>query len=134
MNALILGVAIVHAALEVKEKPKEEPTIVGDWTSDTAIVDGGDPKKVPFSLTYVYTADGKHFVRARSGKEMAGTGRGYKVDTKASPMTIEMSLGDRKVQGIYKIEGDTLTTCFYLDKSKQECPTAFESTKGRGSC
>lgn len=130
-TALVLALALVAGAPNKKDPPaKEPPSIVGEWVGETA-VSGGKPKPPApdGGITFTFTADGKLLVReGKRDKPEEGT---YKADPKKSPAEIDLvpqTAGNGPtLQGIYKIDGDTLTFCFALGAER---PTEFASPVG----
>lgn len=131
MNAIFLGTAILIGAPALKEAPKKENGIVGEWIPESMTMAGKAAKAPTSALRYEFTADGKWIIR-REGKDGPGTPREFKVDTKADPNTIDVgspakggvagAAGGLSMLGIYKVEGDTLTICF---APGGERPTSF---------
>jgi uncharacterized protein (TIGR03067 family) len=126
MYTLLLGVAVLVAAPAKKDPPKKEPpSIVGEWIGLTG-TRGGKPDP-PVNATMKFTADGT-VTLAERGK---GIDAKFKADPKKDPpeIDIEMEAGGMKhvIQGIYKIEGDTLTVCFLHMGGR---PKVFESPVG----
>jgi uncharacterized protein (TIGR03067 family) len=97
-----------------KEPPaKDSPSIVGEW------------------VTFIFAADGKLTIKeGKRDKNDTGT---YKTDAKKDPAEIDIippeDKKDPTVQGIYKLDGDTLTLAFGRGKEKSR-PTKFESPEG----
>ena len=130
MNAILLSVILVVGAPNTKEKPKDEPSIVGEWTLEKTIIGGRERPGKLEGATFVFTAEGKYLGR-RNGVDVKDSARDYKIDTKKDPPQIDLSTGVPgvpMVPGIYKIEEDTLTICYNAGDGTR--PTAFESTKG----
>ncbi len=130
MTPLLVALALVAGAPNKKDPPaKDPPSIVGEWTGESAVA-GGKPKPAPDGgITFTFAADGKLFVReGNRDKPEEGT---YKSDPKKSPGEIDLvpQLGGKAptLQGIYKIEGDTLTLCFTLGGER---PMEFASPAG----
>jgi hypothetical protein len=55
---LIFGLALGIAAPALKDPPKTDPAIVGEWVPESLTV-GGKGGKFAAGLTYEFTADGK---------------------------------------------------------------------------
>jgi uncharacterized protein (TIGR03067 family) len=129
-TSLVVVLALVAEAPNKKEPPaKEPPAIVGEWVGETA-VSGGKPKPAQDGgITFTFTADGKLLVReGNRDKPEEGT---YKADPKKSPAEIDLvpqhNGNAPTLQGIYKIDGDTLTFCFALGAER---PKEFASPAG----
>jgi uncharacterized protein (TIGR03067 family) len=126
MTPLLAGLACLVAAPAAKDPPKKEPpTLVGMWIGETGIK-GGKPSP-PEDASMEFGKDGT-LVFKEKGREIAGS---YKTDAKASPARLDFTLGaggqNISLQGIYKIDGDTLTICFTFMGDR---PTKFESPDG----
>jgi uncharacterized protein (TIGR03067 family) len=134
MNAtLLLGLAVaVGAPIKDKDVPKE-PSIVGEWIGEKATAGGMDLPVPDGGIHFTFTADGKMVVReGKREKPDAGT---YTVDAKKNPAEIDlMPPPDKKeptVQGIFKVDGDTMTLCFARGPGGTTTrPTKFESPAG----
>ena len=118
-----------------KDPPKKEPpSIVGEWAGEKA-VSGGKELPVPDGgVVFTFTADGGViFKEAGRGREDRA-GATYKVDPKKDPAEIDLiPPPDKKepmLQGIYKLDGDTLTLCFGRGRPGAERPKSFESPEG----
>jgi uncharacterized protein (TIGR03067 family) len=133
-SVLLLAAALTVSAPALKEKPKataDEPT--GEWEMQSTTVSGRQ-SVINGQLVYAFTKEGK-WVTRRDGQELAtGLDRRVEFDAKAAQPTIELILNPQvatsRYQGIYKIEGDTLTIC--ASRGKVERPTTFESPEGSG--
>jgi uncharacterized protein (TIGR03067 family) len=133
MNAVLLGLALTLGAPATKDAPKKDPpTIVGEWVGEKAIT-GGKEKPVPDGgISFNFTDDGKLVVKEGTRGDAASYKTGsYKIDAKKNPAEIDIiPPPDKKeptIQGIFKIEGDTLTICIGHDTAR---PTKFESAEG----
>jgi uncharacterized protein (TIGR03067 family) len=133
MSAVLIGLALTLGAPATKDTPKKDvPTIVGEWVGEKAIT-GGKEKPVPEGgIDFTFTEDGKLMVREGTRNDAASNKTGsYKIDSKKTPAEIDIiPPADKKeatIQGIYKIEGDTLTLCISHDADR---PTKFESPAG----
>ena len=129
MNAaLLLGVVVGVSAPTIKDPPKKPPAIVGEWELESLTVDGAEAP--PERLRYKFSADGK-WVICCGTREMTGLNRGYEVDAKANPPRIDLVTDTRlkdsiRTEGIFKLDGDTLTLCTAAVSSKR--PTGFVSS------
>jgi uncharacterized protein (TIGR03067 family) len=130
--SFLVTLALAVGAPGAKDPPKKEVSIVGEWNGVKAVA-GGEERPVPEGgVTITFTADGK-FIVHEGKREKAEQGT-YKTDTKKDPAEIDISApaesGRPNVQGIFKIDGDTLTLCFPGKKDDAERPTKFESPEG----
>jgi uncharacterized protein (TIGR03067 family) len=125
-SSLALGLAMVLAAPGAKDPPKKEmPTIVGQWSMETAKAAG---MEIPFPKEYTidFGTDGRAVAKKAANAEPDPAT--YTVDTKKSPNEIDLKESrDRTMLGIYKIEGDMLTICFAAMGGR---PDKFESPAG----
>jgi uncharacterized protein (TIGR03067 family) len=114
---LLLAVLTVAVPDRAPPEPKETPVaqqIVGEWQLVTAIV-GGDPnaKNDAPQTVLIFTAKEIH-VR-ENGKQQPNDDASYTLDATKKPVTIDIvpkRAGNKKIEGILKVEGDTLTLCF----------------------
>jgi uncharacterized protein (TIGR03067 family) len=130
MNAtLFLGLSLTLGAPALKDPPKKDPGIVGEWVMESSGVAGNLRPLPGTELIYEFTADGKWLIR-RAGKELAAPNRGYKADAKANPPAVDLVSDTARAdatrrEGIYKVEGDKLT--IYMAGVKQPRPASFEA-------
>src|SRR5262245_39667172 len=125
MTSLLLGVAITVGAPIGKDPKKDSPSIVGEWAAEGA-TSRGRPDNPPPGTTWTFTADGKSVLRI-GAKEESREGT-YKLDAKKDPAEIDITPGIKKdgtMQGIYKVEGDTLTVCFSFEEAER--PKTFDA-------
>jgi uncharacterized protein (TIGR03067 family) len=130
MNFTLLVAALAVAAPGLKD-PKVE-NLVGTWEVESVTSDGKVVARAADKWArYTFSADGKWVVQQK-GQAAVGP-RGYTVDTKATPATIDLSTPPTSpesptVLGIYKIEADQLTLCVaFPDRDR---PSKFESAEG----
>ena len=117
--------------LATADTPQEEVARhQGVWNAESFTRDG---EKTPEEIvkTITRTAEAGHIVWKRNGKAFAGTT--MILDTSADPKTIDIlpdggPAQDKKVLGIYKIEGDVLTIC--MADADVPRPKAFSAEKG----
>jgi uncharacterized protein (TIGR03067 family) len=129
--SVLIGLALVVGAPAPKEAPKEPPSAVGEWVATSVVVSGKGQAFTEKEFEYTLTADGKFVVR--KGKE-GGEGR-YTLDRKKDPPEIDIFLeGDKSdsptMQGIYKVDGDTLTLCVAPGGKNAKRPKSFEAPAG----
>ena len=133
--SLLVGLAVTVGAQEKKDPPpKDAPAkdnpIVGEWTGEKAVGGGKEQPVPPGGITFTFAADGKLMItEGKQNRPDTGT---YKTDPKKTPAEIEIIPPEDKkeptVQGIYKVDGDTLTLAFSRGKGGR--PTKFESPEG----
>jgi uncharacterized protein (TIGR03067 family) len=126
---LILGTGLVLA------QPAEEAQkqLQGTWTATTAERDGKAADDV-VGHRLSFTGNGFQ-IQSKDGKPLyAGTVR---VDPGAKPAAIDFEhaegiLKGKTWKGIYRLDGDTLTTCDNAPNLDQRRPPAFEAKSGSG--
>jgi|SRR5262245_30011229 len=130
MNAtLLLGTALALGAPGLKDGPKKEADILGEWVLESITSAGKLRQFAADDIVYTFRSDGKWTIH-QSGKADTNPNRGYKADSSADTSTIDwipdLTAGTPSREGIYKVEGDTLTICIGLEKKPR--PAAFVST------
>jgi uncharacterized protein (TIGR03067 family) len=118
------------SAPAIKDPPKKDPGIVGEWVLERSSFGGKEAVKIAGDNRYEFTADGRWLIRL-NGAEVKALPRQFNVDAKANPATIDVTYlkpeggaaGPPAILGIYKIEGDILTICY---APGGERPTSFE--------
>jgi uncharacterized protein (TIGR03067 family) len=123
-----VGLAVVLTAPGPKDPPKKaRPSVIGQWSCES-IAFGGAVSPNP-GMTFEFTADG----RVRQHKAGLGVIRDieFKTDPAKDPAEFEWNLGNGAPTclGIYKVEGDTLTLC-YWDGPDGKRPDKFEAGAG----
>jgi uncharacterized protein (TIGR03067 family) len=131
--SLLVGLALAVGAPGAKDPPaKDPPSIVGEWVGEKAVAGGKELPVPKGGIGFTFTADGKLTVR-EGEREKADTGS-YKVDAKKDPAEVDIIPPEDKkeptVQGIYKVDGDTLTLCFAKGKAGAGRPSKFEAPEG----
>jgi uncharacterized protein (TIGR03067 family) len=133
MLTILLGFTLAAPAL--KERPAKGDNLVGEWVIESAVYNGR-PRRQPAGepTRYQFTADGS-WNTIRGERKIPGD-RAYRVDRDADPPAITLKYepaeqDGREALGIYKVEGDRLTLCYYRPGHTAR-PTAFESTEGSG--
>jgi uncharacterized protein (TIGR03067 family) len=128
---LILGTELVLAfAPSAEEAPKP---LQGTWTATKAERDGQAADDV---VGHRLSFTGNRFqIQSKDGKPLyAGTVR---VDPSATPAAIDFehtegALKGKAWQGIYALDGDTLTVCDNAPNLDKGRPAVFEATSGSG--
>jgi uncharacterized protein (TIGR03067 family) len=128
----ILAVGLLAAAAPEGEAAKKElKKLEGTWVPVSLVFDGKErPKDDLQTLALTITGD-KFMVKA--GDKVFGEGT-VAVDPGKNPKTMDnkWTAGGNKGKtevGIYKVEGDTLTTCF-AEAGTDKRPTTFASKEG----
>ncbi len=133
--SLLFVLSVAVAAPASKDKPKEPPSIVGEWVVEKALVGGKDnviaTKGDAVKVTFSFTKEGQVLVTEGSKKPDPAD---YKVNAKKSPAEIDVTppagkavAGPGVMLSIYKFDGDTLTICISRGGKR---PTKFESPEG----
>jgi uncharacterized protein (TIGR03067 family) len=130
--SLLVGLALSVSAPGAKDPPKKEATIVGEWVGEKAMIGGMNLPVPDGGISFRFAGDGALSVtEGGRGKPEAGS---YRVDPKKNPAEIDLTPpADKKegtLQGIYKLDGDTLTLCFRRVTPGGARPTEFESPAG----
>jgi uncharacterized protein (TIGR03067 family) len=128
---LAVGVLTAAAAPQGDAAKKEQEKLQGAWVPASVTVNGKEaPKDEIRNLTLTFTGN-KFMVKA--GDKVFGAGT-FTIDPGKEPKTFDTrwtegeSKGKTEV-GIYKLEGDTLTTCF-AEAGTDKRPTSFTSKEG----
>jgi len=114
-----------------KDVPSKADGLVGEWVREMRIIAGvtrTDDGPLP---VFRFDQDGKGDIRRPADK--SGLSFTYKLDPSVTPVGIECDFqpnvpGMSAMQGIVKVEGETLTLCLSTSK-KPGRPAAFESPK-----
>lgn len=126
-----IAIALICGAPALKDPPKKEVNIVGEWVVESQTT-GGRVLKTTAETIYTFGAEGGWTITRKAGKAVGVGSRTYTVDPKADPPAIDLKLSAAAArptyQGIVKVEGDRLTLCY--TRSADERPTKFESPEG----
>jgi uncharacterized protein (TIGR03067 family) len=131
---LLFGLALGVAAPGLKDPPKKDPGIVGEWVFESAMMGGMAAPIEKAKLRVTFRADG--IVTAKEGDQPTKEEHTYTIDTKKDPAEIDLvprNQGNNNqapgmsATGIFKIDGDTLTICFAVGGTR---PKAFASPAG----
>jgi len=127
MNFTLVVTVLVLGAPALKDPPKKEVNIVGEWVVES-LTSGGAVAKSATPQTYTFSADGTWTV-TRGGKAMGKTNRTYSIDKTTSPASIDLKTSAAAARpsmtGIVKVEHDVLTLCY--SRGGEDRPTKFES-------
>jgi uncharacterized protein (TIGR03067 family) len=128
---LILGTGLGFAFAQPAEDAQKK--LQGTWTATKAERDGNAADDV---VGHRLSFTGNRFqIQSEDGKPLyAGTVR---VDPSAKPAAIDFehtegALKGKAWQGIYALDGDTLTVCDNAPNLDKGRPAAFEATSGSG--
>jgi uncharacterized protein (TIGR03067 family) len=113
-QAICIGVLVVGCVSATRAAdPNDRSLHQGTWAVTSMIRDGeeADPE-VRASITRI--VEGDHIVWKRANKSFAGTR--FEIDAAKTPHTIDLipdggPAQDKRVLGIYRIEGQILTIC-----------------------
>jgi uncharacterized protein (TIGR03067 family) len=130
VNTTLLITALAVGAPALKDPPKKELKIEGDWVVESQIT-GGRPVKSSIERHYIFSADGKWTMISSKAKAKNAPSltRTYVVDASTNPPSIDMKtssgLAQPNMVGIIKVDGDTLTLCY--NRTGEDRPKTFES-------
>jgi uncharacterized protein (TIGR03067 family) len=125
------GTAVLFAALALgapglKDPPAKPNPLVGEWVQVSVSFRG--KTYADTDLRYEFTADGKWLTHVRHEKSPGESQ--YTIDPEADPPAIDLKTRTNwpSTQGIFKIDGDTLTIALPQDRRTVR-PTDFETPK-----
>jgi len=131
MNVTILFIAATIGAPALKDKPPAEASLKGEWKVESRL-DHGTPSTD--TNIWIFSDGGVAVIRDPTS-ESVRSHLTYTVSAGGSVKEIDFLEGQMLLlrgnprQGIYKIEGDTLTLSFTCGRSPR--PTSFDrSTEG----
>jgi uncharacterized protein (TIGR03067 family) len=126
----IFVTALAIGAPAIKESPKREDSLGGEWVLENATFNGKRLSE-PRERDLRFGPDG----RGSIGNAGDGTKPDfvYEADVRSNPPAIDLLFypdGSRdKRRGIFKVEGDTLTVCLESDGGEGR-PTTFDAPEG----
>jgi uncharacterized protein (TIGR03067 family) len=118
--AAIFCVFVLSAALLGGDTKKAK--LDGAWEQQSRKVDGKDDNDKKRVVTI---KEGK-FTTEVDGKKTSGT---VELHTSTTPKSYTVKVKDKTYHGIYKLEGDKLTTCA-SSKEGDKAPKEFKAEKG----
>jgi uncharacterized protein (TIGR03067 family) len=123
----LLGLSPIASAEDAAKA--ELKKLDGTWQLISAVTDGKPAPDDFVTKVQVIIKDGKHTVRIDG--ETAAKDIPVSVDPKTEPKSTTDTLPDgQTILGIYKLEGDKMTSC--VAKPGQDRPKAFASEPGTG--
>jgi uncharacterized protein (TIGR03067 family) len=123
MRALLTLATALALTATVHAEPKDDEKVQGEWTV-TAAEKGKKP--IGDLANASLTIKGDQITLDNGDKKETVT---FVLDPAKAPKHITITdRGEKKIGGIYKLEGDTLTICFIHDSDER--PTSFETKEG----
>jgi uncharacterized protein (TIGR03067 family) len=130
MYVSLLATVLSLGAPALKELPKKEPAIVGDWEVQALTLGGRAFDLKGVHIYYRFTSDGRWAQRHELREHDAFNG--FSIGSKAGLRTIDLdgNQGEKHpvMTGIFEVDGDTLALCMANVRSAR--PTKFESPAG----
>ncbi len=131
MQTLLAIAALLYLAADAKDDAikKELDKFEGAWQLISAETDGKKTPEETVKLIKVVIKGNKHTVYR--GEEAIVKDVPFQIDPTKDPKTVDDTLPDgRMIHGIYKLDGDTLTSC--VGAVDKERPTEFTAKAGTG--
>jgi uncharacterized protein (TIGR03067 family) len=123
MHATVMFTVLALGAPALKDPPKSDIKIVGEWIVESQVT-YGRPIKTTVERRYTFSDDGKWTLNTKA--KAGAVERTYKIDATKKPVAIDMKYTTAiTYAGIIKVEGDTMTLCY--TRKADERPTKFES-------
>lgn len=127
----VVGLGFLAAGFSLAQEGvrREMARLEGTWQLVSAVKDGKKTPEDVIAKIRVVIKGGKHSVFF--GKEAAVKEIPFVIDPTKNPKTTVDTLPDgRKIHGIYKLEGDVLTSC--VAEPNQAAPKRFAAEPGSG--
>lgn len=129
MNTTLFLTALALTAPALKDPPKKDVDLSGEWVVETQVTNGR-PLMSTIVRRYIFSADGKWTMT--TGKNTPALTRTYAINQSKKPATIDMKLNALNdapnYSGIVKVEGDVMTLCY--TRKVGERPENFGSQVG----
>ena len=119
--------SLVALAVELQGK-SDKDQLQGTWSVASA-VKGGEQMPPDKAATIKLTFKGDEVI-TQSGPEAAKKPGSFKLDERAKPRQIDLTIDGKTGAGIYEIDGDTVRLCFADPDSKATRPTEFKADAG----
>jgi uncharacterized protein (TIGR03067 family) len=129
VGTLVLATMAALSAANEDAARVEMKAMEGTWQLVSAVRDGKETPDDVVKKIRVVIKDGKHSVYF--GDKAAVKDIPFTVDPTKNPKTTVDTLPDgREIKGIYKLDGDTLTSC--VAEAGKDRPSEFASRPGSG--
>ncbi len=126
-TTIILGVVLSVSITNGEDSKVELAKFNGTWELVSAVSDGKEMPAETVKNIRIVIKDGKHSVYL--GQTVLAKEIPFTIDSTRVPKTTIDTLPDgKKIKGIYKLEGETLTSC--MAAADQDFPTEFLSKPG----
>lgn len=127
--SIVLVTSFTVSAADDDAVQAELRKFTGTWQLTSGLKDGKETPEDVVKKVRVVIEGGKHTVYF--GEEVAAKEIQFSIDPSKAPKQVTDTLPDGKqIKGIYKLDGDTLTSCVAaVDKDR---PLKFESLPGSG--
>ena len=128
-TTIFLGMVLSASITNGEDSKVELAKFNGTWELLSAVTDGKEMAPETVKTIRLVIKVGKHTVYL--GQTAVAKEIPFTVDSKRVPMTTIDTLPDGKtIKGIFKLEGETLTSC--VSAADQDFPTEFSSKPGSG--
>jgi uncharacterized protein (TIGR03067 family) len=130
--AVLLLAFLVEPAPAADTAKQEQEKLQGNWTVTAYTASGKKAEAKEFAAWRLIVSGNE--MTARDGIDLLSA-YVFKLDPSATPRLIDLDVTsgpdkDKKVLGLYKLEGETLTVC--VAEPDKPRPTAFASKEGSG--